>query len=76
MRNLAIPLVAAFALLTAALPASQASAQTSRSNMSVKAAARNYTPVEKTACQGWGPWCPPGYVRACGPFGCFCRPCS
>ena len=75
MRKLAIPLAAAIAVLVAGLPVS-AGAQTSRSNMSVKAAVQNYTPVQKTACQGWGPWCPPGYVRACGPFGCFCRPCS
>ncbi len=32
-------------------------------------------PVEGAACRGWGPYCPPGYVRACGPYRCWCRPC-
>ncbi len=27
------------------------------------------------ACQGPGRWCGPGFVRACGPFRCWCRPC-
>lgn len=36
---------------------------------------QNYTPIETAACQGWGRWCPPGYVRACGPYRCWCRPC-
>jgi Spy/CpxP family protein refolding chaperone len=37
--------------------------------------ARNFTPIHQAACQGWGRWCPPGYVRACGPYRCWCRPC-
>ena len=36
---------------------------------------RNFTPIHEAACRGWGPWCPPGYVRRCGPFRCWCRPC-
>ena len=40
------------------------------------ATTRTYTPkVEKAACFGWGPFCPPGWVRTCGFFACRCRPC-
>lgn len=36
----------------------------------------NATPIVKqAACRGYGPYCPPGYVRACGPYRCWCRPC-
>jgi hypothetical protein len=35
----------------------------------------NFTPRHEAACRGFGPFCPPGYVRACGPFRCWCRPC-
>lgn len=39
-------------------------------------AARPYSSkIEKTACFGWGPFCPPGWVRTCGIFACRCRPC-
>jgi len=31
--------------------------------------------VERAACFGWGPFCPPGWVRSCGFFACRCRPC-
>lgn len=37
---------------------------------------RAMTPrIEKAACYGWGPFCPPGWVRSCGLFACRCRPC-
>lgn len=37
---------------------------------------RPMTPrIEKAACFGWGPFCPPGWVRSCGFFACRCRPC-
>lgn len=42
---------------------------------SLSAPESNFTPIEKAACQGWGRWCGPGYVRACGPYRCWCRPC-
>lgn len=36
----------------------------------------NYTPrPHQVACQGWGPYCGPGYVRTCGHWHCWCRPC-
>jgi hypothetical protein len=41
----------------------------------VGAAVPNYTPIQPAACQGWGPFCPPGYVRTCGRWRCWCRPC-
>lgn len=37
--------------------------------------AANVSRAEGAACQGWGPYCPPGFVRACGPYRCWCRPC-
>jgi hypothetical protein len=42
----------------------------------LKAAAENYTPIEKAACYGWGPHCPPGRTWRCGPYGrCWCARC-
>jgi hypothetical protein len=38
-------------------------------------ATQNLSPVKPAACRGPGPFCPPGFVRACGPFRCWCRPC-
>jgi hypothetical protein len=37
--------------------------------------AHNATPIHQTACVGWGRWCPPGRVRRCGPYRCWCAPC-
>jgi len=39
------------------------------------AAAKNYSPVETTACYGLGPYCPPGRHRVCGPYRCWCARC-
>jgi len=36
---------------------------------------KNATSIERAACQGWGPYCRPGFTRVCGPFRCWCRPC-
>jgi hypothetical protein len=37
---------------------------------------QNATPViQHVACGGFGPYCPPGFTRACGPYRCWCRPC-
>jgi hypothetical protein len=37
---------------------------------------QNATPIVKqAACRGWGARCGPGWVWACGPYGCHCRPC-
>lgn len=35
----------------------------------------NYTPITTAACRGWGPYCPPGTTRRCGPYRCWCRLC-
>jgi hypothetical protein len=36
---------------------------------------KNATPIEQVACRGFGPYCPPGFTRVCGPYRCWCRPC-
>ena len=36
---------------------------------------QNATPLKQAACRGFGPYCPPGTTRACGPYRCWCRPC-
>ena len=36
---------------------------------------QNASPIEKAACRGPGRFCPTGFVRACGPYRCWCRPC-
>jgi hypothetical protein len=74
MRKLTMTLAAAaFALGTMAVSA-HAQAQYSGAT-AFHAQIRNATPIEKAACRGFGPYCPPGYVRACGPYRCWCRPC-
>lgn len=73
MRKLTTTLAAA-ALMLGAM-ALQASAQTQGAS-SVHALARNATPiVTQAACRGYGPYCGPGFTRACGPLRCWCRPC-
>jgi hypothetical protein len=67
-------IVATTVLFLAGSLAWQAEAQTLRGPGGVDPA-QNYTPIEKAACQGWGRWCRPGWVRVCGPFHCWCRPC-
>ncbi|MBV9426103.1 MAG: hypothetical protein JO084_00075 [Bradyrhizobiaceae bacterium] len=54
-----------------------AQAQTWRGSAQLNGAAQNFTPIAKVACGGrWGPWCPPGRHRVCGPRGrCWCAPC-
>jgi hypothetical protein len=36
---------------------------------------QNATLFKQAACRGWGRWCPPGRVRRCGPYRCWCAPC-
>jgi hypothetical protein len=52
-----------------------ANAATTAPVSAIPNASRNYSPVHEAACRGWGRWCGPGYVRACGPYRCWCRPC-
>jgi predicted small secreted protein len=63
------------ALLLFGATAVTANAQTSRGAGNISTATQNFTPVEPAACRGWGPYCRPGFVRTCGPYRCWCRPC-
>ncbi len=74
MQKLAMILTAAvFAL---GMMAVSASAQTQVPGAgSLHAQLHNATPFKLAACRGWGPYCPPGRVRRCGPFRCWCAPC-
>ena len=74
MGKLAITLAAA-ALMVGSL-ALTANAAQSLGASSLHQAAQNATPIVKeAACHGWGRWCPPGRVRVCGPYRCWCRAC-
>jgi hypothetical protein len=74
MRKLTLTLAAAALMLGAT--AMTASAQTQAPGAAgIQAQIKDYTPIEKAACRGFGRWCPPGFVRACGPYRCWCRPC-
>jgi len=72
-----LPLTVAAAALLLGSMALSASAQTQSSGAASMQALKNATPVvTQAACNGhWGPYCPPGTVRACGPWRCWCRPC-
>jgi hypothetical protein len=72
MRKFMSVLVASASLVT---PISLASAQTSRAMHGVNAATQNFTAIRPAACQGWGPYCRPGYVIQCDRWRCWCRPC-
>jgi hypothetical protein len=68
--------LAAAALALGAMVAS-ASAQSQQAGAaSFHAQIQNATPVvQQAACRGYGPYCGPGFVRTCGPYRCWCRPC-
>jgi hypothetical protein len=69
MRKLALTLTAATLVL--GMTALTASAQTQGA-----AGLNNATPIAtKIACRGPGPFCPWGWVRRCGPWGCRCVRC-
>jgi len=74
MRKLTLTLTAAALMLGAT--AMTASAQTQAPGAAgIHAQIKAYTPIEKAACRGWGPYCRPGFTRTCGPYRCWCRPC-
>ncbi|HLL27441.1 MAG TPA: hypothetical protein VKT73_07295 [Xanthobacteraceae bacterium] len=63
-------------VLAAGLFAMSADAQTwKRGVAGVDAATQNFTPVEKAACYGWGPRCPPGRTWVCRYGNCWCARC-
>ena len=73
MRKLTMTLSAAALMLgTMAIAANAAPYQ---GNSGFRTQIQNATPIEKAACRGFGRWCGPGFVRACGPYRCWCRPC-
>ena len=73
MRKFTMTLAAAAAVLVTINMS--ANAQVS-AGAGIHALVQNSTPIVKqVACQGPGPYCGPGYVRACGPYRCWCRPC-
>jgi hypothetical protein len=75
MRKLTMILTAAALVLGTMAIAANAQTQ-SPGAASFHAQIRNATPLKQAACRGrWGPYCPPGWVRACGPWGCRCVPC-
>ena len=76
MRKLAIALSVLAAVAFAGGVAWKAEATTWKSGtLNLPSAAKNQSPVEQTACYGWGRFCPPGYRWGCGPYKCKCRPC-
>ena len=71
MRKFAIALGIMAAVLFAGV-AWKADATTWRSGtLNIPSAAKNYSPVENTACYGWGRHCPPGFHWFCGPRRCW-----
>jgi hypothetical protein len=75
MRKPAVTILAAAAVVLLNSLGWPAHAATTAPASAIPGKARNFTPIHEAACRGWGRWCPPGYVRACGPFRCWCRPC-
>ncbi len=74
MKKLALTLVSAVFVLGATAVA--ANAQTQHAGAAAfHAQIKNATPIEQAACRGFGPYCPPGFTRVCGPYRCWCRPC-
>jgi hypothetical protein len=75
MRKLTVTLAAAALVLGSMALSASAQTQQSGAN-SLHSLAQNATPITKqAACRGWGRWCPPGWVRRCGPWRCRCVPC-
>jgi hypothetical protein len=73
MRKLALTLTAA--TLVVGMTVLTASAQSQQQGAASLNGLRNATPIESTACRGPGPFCPWGWVRRCGPWGCRCVRC-
>ena len=74
MRKLVITLAASVAIGAIGVPLWQAHAA-NLGDGGIKLAIKNYTPITKAACFGWGPYCPPGRTRVCGRWRCWCALC-
>jgi Spy/CpxP family protein refolding chaperone len=74
MRKLTVTLTAAVLVLAASAIAASAQIQSSAA-AGLHAQIQNATPIKKAACGGWGPYCPPGTTRQCGPYRCWCARC-
>ena len=73
MSRTAMFLLASFALAFSAVAIPQAEAASIGAAFSPRA--QPYSAVQEAACRGWGRWCPPGFIRRCGPYRCRCVPC-
>ena len=76
MRKLSVAFTAAAAILLVGSLAWKAEAQTSRGATNIPAQSQNFTPIQRAACGGPGPYCPAGFIRRCGPHRCWCAPCG
>ncbi len=75
MQKFTMTLTATALLLGTMAVAANAQTQV-RGAADLHAQIQNATPIEKTACRGFGPHCPPGFTWTCGYYGrCWCRPC-
>jgi hypothetical protein len=75
MRKFTMTLAATALVLGSMAIAANAQSQ-SAGAASVHGLVQNATPIVKSvACRGYGRWCGPGWVRACGRWGCRCVPC-
>jgi hypothetical protein len=75
MRKLPSIVAAVVAILLVSGSAWKADAATIIGSTALPTAAKNFSPIQKAACGGYGRYCGPGYVRTCGPYRCWCRPC-
>jgi hypothetical protein len=76
MRRIVILLTASAGLLLAGAFAFQADAMTGAGTLGLRAAAKDYSPIDTVACHATGPICGPGRTWVCRPFrGCWCARC-
>lgn len=69
MRKVLIALAISAAVIGAGMFAWNAEATTSTAAATLGAMGKNYSPVKKAACYGWGRHCPPGFHWS------WCAPC-
>src|SRR5262245_61243021 len=68
MSKLVVALGVSAAVLLAGGGAWKADATTWRpGTLNLPGVTKNYSPIEKAACYGWGRHCPPGFTWRCGP---------